>query len=217
MLPPVYSTTDWPGLQRPPARHPRSSRAPSGPCRSRSGSPSSFTRTSAASCAGQAARAERQASGRWHRWRSSSRASSSGRRRAVQQMSFSPPHSLQSRWSRACQKRFPSPFLARSRAPTCGALRPGLRVARAERADVALCDVGGIDPDAVTVEPWPGCRSRPARGCQVRLREASAELLEVVRFMGLRDVLPESRPTARSRAGPAGRRAGRGCRCRGRT
>jgi hypothetical protein len=27
-------------------------------------------------------------------------------------------------------------------------------------------------------------------GCQVRLRNASDELLELVRFMGLRDVLP---------------------------
>ena len=29
------------------------------------------------------------------------------------------------------------------------------------------------------------------RGCQVRLRHASAELLELVAFMGLRDVLPD--------------------------
>ncbi len=59
-------------------------------------------------------------------------------------------------------------------------------------ADIALCDVSGIDPDAVTVDAL--ARLQPAaRGysCQVRLRQASPELLELVSFMGLRDVLPE--------------------------
>ena len=63
-------------------------------------------------------------------------------------------------------------------------------------ADVALCDVGEIAPDAVTVDALARLQlaARHYR-CQVRLRHASAELLELVRFMGLRDVLPESGTT----------------------
>jgi ABC-type transporter Mla MlaB component len=58
-------------------------------------------------------------------------------------------------------------------------------------ADVALCDVHGIDPDAVTVDAL--ARLQLAAGkhrCQVQLRHASSELLELVDFMGLGDVLP---------------------------
>jgi ABC-type transporter Mla MlaB component len=62
----------------------------------------------------------------------------------------------------------------------------------ASRPDVALCDVGGIDPDAVTVDALARLQLAAGRsGCQVRLRNASSELLELVAFMGLRDVLPE--------------------------
>lgn len=59
-------------------------------------------------------------------------------------------------------------------------------------ADVVLCDVYGIQPDAVNVDAL--CRLQLAarrNSCQVRLRHASAELLELVAFMGLADVLPE--------------------------
>ena len=59
-------------------------------------------------------------------------------------------------------------------------------------ADVALCDVGGVDSDAVTVDALVRLRLAARRhGCEVRLRRASAELLELVAFMGLRDVLPD--------------------------
>jgi ABC-type transporter Mla MlaB component len=59
-------------------------------------------------------------------------------------------------------------------------------------ADVALCDVGGIEPDAVTVDALARLQLGARRhGCQVRLRRASTELLELVAFMGLRDVLPD--------------------------
>jgi ABC-type transporter Mla MlaB component len=58
-------------------------------------------------------------------------------------------------------------------------------------ADVALCDVAGIDPDAVTVDALARLQLAARRhGCQVLLRHASAELVDLVRFMGLRDVLP---------------------------
>jgi ABC-type transporter Mla MlaB component len=57
---------------------------------------------------------------------------------------------------------------------------------------VAFCDVTGIEPDAVAVDALArlqlaACRRR----CTVRLRNASDELLELVEFMGLSDVLAE--------------------------
>ncbi|MFN2467062.1 MAG: STAS domain-containing protein [Gaiellaceae bacterium] len=59
-------------------------------------------------------------------------------------------------------------------------------------ADVALCDVSGVDPDAVTVEALARLQLAARRhGCRVRLRHASAELLDLLAFMGLRDVLPD--------------------------
>jgi ABC-type transporter Mla MlaB component len=59
-------------------------------------------------------------------------------------------------------------------------------------ADVALCDVSGVDPDGVTIDALARLQVGARRhGCQVRLRNASRELLELVAFMGLRDVLPD--------------------------
>ena len=61
----------------------------------------------------------------------------------------------------------------------------------ANRADVALCDVSGVGvPDAVTVDALARLQLAARRyGCQVRLRNASDELRELVAFMGLTDVL----------------------------
>ena len=59
-------------------------------------------------------------------------------------------------------------------------------------ADLALCDVRGVEPDAVTVEALARLQLGALRhGCEIRLRNASDELLELVAFMGLRDVLAE--------------------------
>ena len=59
-------------------------------------------------------------------------------------------------------------------------------------ARVVLCEVGGIEPDAVTVDALARLQLAARRyGCQVRLRNASDELRELLAFMGLRDVLPE--------------------------
>ena len=59
-------------------------------------------------------------------------------------------------------------------------------------ADVAVCDVRGVDPDAVTVDALARLQLAARRhGCQVRLRHASNELRELLAFMGLRDILPE--------------------------
>jgi ABC-type transporter Mla MlaB component len=59
-------------------------------------------------------------------------------------------------------------------------------------ADVALCDVSGVEPDAVTVDALARLQlAARHHGRQVRLRNASNELLELVAFMGLCDVLPD--------------------------
>jgi ABC-type transporter Mla MlaB component len=63
---------------------------------------------------------------------------------------------------------------------------------RSSGAPVALCRVDGVPPDAVTVEALARLQLAARRnGCQVRLRRASPELLDLVEFMGLRDVLPD--------------------------
>jgi ABC-type transporter Mla MlaB component len=83
------------------------------------------------------------------------------------------------------------------RGPIDRADLPGLcervcAVLERSRVEVALCDVSGIDPDAVTVDALARLQLAARRhGCQVRLRHASAELRELVAFMGLRDVLPD--------------------------
>jgi ABC-type transporter Mla MlaB component len=59
-------------------------------------------------------------------------------------------------------------------------------------ARVALCDVGTVGVDAVTVDALARLQLAARRhGCQVRLRNASGELRELVAFMGLQDVLPD--------------------------
>jgi ABC-type transporter Mla MlaB component len=59
-------------------------------------------------------------------------------------------------------------------------------------ASVAFCDVAGVEPDAVTVEALARLQLGARRhGCRVRLRHASEDLLALVDFMGLSDVLPE--------------------------
>jgi ABC-type transporter Mla MlaB component len=60
------------------------------------------------------------------------------------------------------------------------------------RADVVVCDVTGVEPDAVTVDALARLQlAARRRGCRVRLQHASAELRELVEFMGLTDVLPD--------------------------
>ena len=73
---------------------------------------------------------------------------------------------------------------------------PGLylRVCAALEANagsVISCDVSGCTADAVAVEALARFQLGARRhGCIVRLRNASRELVELVAFMGLRDVLP---------------------------
>jgi ABC-type transporter Mla MlaB component len=62
---------------------------------------------------------------------------------------------------------------------------------RESGAPRALCDVATVEPDAVTVEALARLQLAAHRlGCQVRLRNASPELVDLVSFMGLEDVLP---------------------------
>jgi hypothetical protein len=59
------------------------------------------------------------------------------------------------------------------------------------RAGIAMCDVGGVECDAVTIDALARLQLAARRnGCEVRLRHASPELLELLAFMGLTDVLP---------------------------
>ena len=59
-------------------------------------------------------------------------------------------------------------------------------------AGIVHCDVLGVDADAVTVDALARLQLAARRqGCQVRLRNASSELLDLVAFMGLRDVLTD--------------------------
>src|SRR6476659_7568220 len=56
--------------------------------------------------------------------------------------------------------------------------------------DVVLCDVAGVEPDAMTVDALAQLQlAAQRRGCIVRLRNASEELVELVGFMGLTEVL----------------------------
>jgi ABC-type transporter Mla MlaB component len=61
-------------------------------------------------------------------------------------------------------------------------------------AEVAACDVAGVDADAVAVDALARLQLGARRhGCRVHLRNASPELSALVAFMGLGDVLTESR------------------------
>jgi ABC-type transporter Mla MlaB component len=61
----------------------------------------------------------------------------------------------------------------------------------ASDADIALCEVRGVEPDAVTIDALARLQLAAQRyGCRVRLQGASPELLELVAFLGLADVLP---------------------------
>jgi ABC-type transporter Mla MlaB component len=73
---------------------------------------------------------------------------------------------------------------------------PGLcdRLCRLLRPNGAgvTCDVSGLDPDAVTIDALARLQlAARRRGCEVRLCNASNDLLELVELMGLSTVLAE--------------------------
>ena len=58
-------------------------------------------------------------------------------------------------------------------------------------ADVAICDVSGVEVDAVTIDALARLQLAARRhGCRIRLCSASSELLELASLMGLTNVLP---------------------------
>ena len=62
----------------------------------------------------------------------------------------------------------------------------------AARRGAVACDVTGVDPDAVTVEALARLQLGARRhGCEIRLRNASAALLDLVELMGLTEVICE--------------------------
>ena len=59
------------------------------------------------------------------------------------------------------------------------------------RPEVAICDVAGLEPDAVMVDALARLQLAARRyGSEVRICSASDELLELLAFMGLENVLP---------------------------
>ena len=63
---------------------------------------------------------------------------------------------------------------------------------RGSGASLALCEVTGVEPDAVTVDALARLQLAAGRlGCTVRLRHASPALRELVALMGLHDVLTD--------------------------
>jgi ABC-type transporter Mla MlaB component len=90
----------------------------------------------------------------------------------------------------------PQPVAFAIRGPIARADLPGLckrvcALLESNDADVVVCDVHGVEPDAVTVDALARLQLAARRHeCRVRLCSASSELLELLAFMGLRDVLP---------------------------
>jgi ABC-type transporter Mla MlaB component len=61
----------------------------------------------------------------------------------------------------------------------------------AHRGSLVDCDVGEVATDAVAIEALARLQLGARRhGCRVQLRSAAPELVELVAFMGLADVLP---------------------------
>lgn len=64
-------------------------------------------------------------------------------------------------------------------------------LARSE-APLALCDVAGVQADAVAADALARLQlAAKRRGCRVRLTGCSPELRTLIEFLGLADVLPE--------------------------
>jgi predicted lactoylglutathione lyase/ABC-type transporter Mla MlaB component len=84
---------------------------------------------------------------------------------------------------------------------------PGLRdrvcaLLGESRPEVAICDVSGVRVDGVAVEALARLQLAARRhGCRIRLCSASPELLALVEFMGLSDVLPCDDPGPRPSGG----------------
>jgi ABC-type transporter Mla MlaB component len=79
-----------------------------------------------------------------------------------------------------------------ARADLSGLCRRVCALLEESGADIAFCDVSGVEPDWLTIDALARLQLAARRqGCQVRLRHASSELLELVDFLGLTAVLPD--------------------------
>jgi hypothetical protein len=77
------------------------------------------------------------------------------------------------------------------RADLPGLCRRASRLLDRSSAGELVCDVGGISADAVAVEALARLQLVARRhGCHTRLQDASAELLALRDFMGLREIVP---------------------------
>jgi anti-anti-sigma regulatory factor len=89
----------------------------------------------------------------------------------------------------------PSTLVLAIRGPIARADVPGLcaqlgALAAGGGAQQIVCDVGRLEPDAVTVEALARLRLTARRlGCGLRLCSVSPELRELLAFMGLDEVL----------------------------
>jgi len=82
--------------------------------------------------------------------------------------------------------------LARSDLP--GLYARTCKLLREHEIDLVLCNAAGVTADAVAVEGLAQLRlAARRRGAEVRLSNASRELLELIDFMGLAKTLPEQR------------------------
>ncbi len=70
-------------------------------------------------------------------------------------------------------------------------LREGpYRQMTAPRPSTIVCDVGALAPDAAAVDALARLQLTARRlGCEIRLRDASVDLQDLLDFVGLRDVL----------------------------
>jgi ABC-type transporter Mla MlaB component len=75
-------------------------------------------------------------------------------------------------------------------------------------ASVALCDVHGVEADAVSAGALARLQlAARRRGCQIRLRGTSEQLRLLIEFMGLTEVLPEAPGSVEAGVPPESRRS----------
>jgi ABC-type transporter Mla MlaB component len=90
----------------------------------------------------------------------------------------------------------PTPVTFAINGPILRSDLPGLsqrvcRVLGRYEGHALLCDASRVTADAVTVDALARLQLAAHRhGCRIRLQGASSELLELLSFMGLDDVLP---------------------------
>jgi hypothetical protein len=64
-------------------------------------------------------------------------------------------------------------------------------------ADIVVCDADGVEPDAVTVDALARLQLAAVRNARkVQIRAASPALCELIRFMGLEDVICTAPPSS---------------------